>query len=74
MRTSRMQVRADHQHEPDDLNSDACQDEGDARRARGEHGHCGENKSPTGEQKEKPEKPQEHPRRARWAACAFLHG
>ena len=74
MRTSRMQVSTDHQHESDELNSDAREDEGNTRRAGGEHGHGGENKSPTGEQKDKPDKPQERAPGARGGpACAISH-
>jgi len=55
VRTSRMQVATNHQHESDRLDSDACQDERDARRPGREQRHGGENKPPTGEQKEKTE-------------------
>ena len=74
MGTSRMQVSADDQDEPNDFNSDAREDEGNTRRAGGEHGHGGENKSPTSEQKDKPDKPQERAPGARGGpACAISH-
>ena len=55
MRTSRMQVSANDQHEADDFDADARQDESGARPCRAEQRHGGKNESPTGEQKEKTE-------------------
>ena len=59
MRTSRMQVATNHQHESDRLDSNACEDERDARRPGREQSHGGKNESPSCEQKEKAEKLQE---------------
>ena len=71
MRTSRMQVSANDQHEADDFDSDARQDESNARPRGREQPHGGENKSPAGEQKEKTEQLHEGAPGARGGpACA----
>ena len=74
MRTSGVRMSAHHQHEADGFDRGAGENEGHTRSFSQQH-ERGEDKSPAGEQQEKPEKFQGNvPRRNRGGRAQFLHG